>query len=191
MRLRCPHCDCWLQFTGAPPVFCAYCGKALKQEPQAGTREFKSEHTEAFQDDENRNRAEPPTQIGNYRILRLLGSGGMGAVYEAEETSSGQHVAVKVIASEFATSETGVERFRQEGRLASLISHPRCVFVLAADEQDGLPYIVMELMPGRTLQDVADRRGPLPVEEAVAMTLDVIEGLQEAHRLGVIHRDVK
>ena len=191
MRLHCPHCDCTLAFTGAPPAFCAYCGKALKQEPQATTDEFKIEQTEAFQDSEKRIRAAPPAQVGNYRILRLLGSGGMGAVYEAEETSSGQHVAVKVIAPEFANSEIGVERFRQEGRLASLISHPRCVFVLAADEQDGLPYIVMELISGRTLQQTVAERGPLPVEEAVAKILDVIEGLEEAHRLGVIHRDVK
>src|SRR5207237_2489049 len=68
---------------------------------------------------------------------------------------------------------------------------PRCVFVLAADEAGGRPYIVMELMPGTTLQDLVDREGPLPVEKAILKILDVIEGLQEAHRLGVVHRDVK
>jgi serine/threonine protein kinase len=75
--------------------------------------------------------------------------------------------------------------------LASTFVHPRCVFVLAADEKDGRPYIVMELMPGRTLEDLVRECGPLPVEEAVPKILDVIDGLQEAHHFGVIHRDVK
>src|SRR5262249_1495241 len=80
---------------------------------------------------------------------------------------------------------------RQEGRLASLIAHPRCVFVFAADEEAGRPYIVMELMPGSTLQDLVDRQGPLPPEQAVARILDVIEGLQEVQRHGVVPRGVK
>src|SRR5262249_18062046 len=91
----------------------------------------------------------------------------------------------------FVASNEAVERFRQEGRLASMIAHPRCVFVLAADEEAGRPYIVMELMPGSTIRDLVDQQGPLPVEQAVTKILDVIEGLQAAHRLGVIHRDVK
>ena len=71
------------------------------------------------------------------------------------------------------------------------MAHPRCVFVIAADEANGRPYIVMELMPGATLQDVVSRDGPLPVESAISKILDVIDGLCEAHRLGVVHRDVK
>jgi hypothetical protein len=115
----------------------------------------------------------------------------MGSVFEAEDLASGRHVAVKLVAPEYLDSPDAVARFRREGRLASTIAHPRCVFVLAADEDAGRPYIVMELMPGTTLKDLVDERGPLPVEEAVRKILDVVEGLQEAHRLGVIHRDVK
>jgi hypothetical protein len=115
----------------------------------------------------------------------------MGAVYEAEDTASGRRVALKLISPEHADSAEAVERFRREGRLASTLSHPRCVFVLTADEEAGRPYIVMELMPGRTLADVVAEQGPMEPAEAVARTLDVIEGLQEAHRLGFIHRDVK
>src|SRR5438552_1118271 len=70
-------------------------------------------------------------------------------------------------------------------------AHPRCVFVYAADEDAGRPYIVMELMPGDTLHDLLEKRGPLPPAEAVAKILDVIDGLLEAHQLGVVHRDVK
>jgi hypothetical protein len=132
-----------------------------------------------------------PETVGSYRLLRPLGSGGMGSVYEAEDRTSGRRVAVKLVASDHRVSEETLNRFRQEGRLASAIAHPRCVFVLAADEEAGRPYIVMELMPGATLNDLVNRNGPLPVEDAIRKILDVIEGLQEAHRLGVIHRDVK
>ena len=129
--------------------------------------------------------------VGGYRLLRRLGGGGMGTVFEAEESASGRRVAVKFLAPELADSAEAIARFRAEGRLASAISHPRCVFVLAADEDAGRPYIVMELMPGDTLADLVKRHGPLPPQQAVAYILDIIEGLQEAHRAGVIHRDVK
>ncbi len=132
-----------------------------------------------------------PKEIGGYRLLRLLGSGGMGTVYEGEAPGTGTRVAVKLLSSRLASSPTSVERFRQEGRLASQVAHPRCVFVISADTDGGRPYIVMELMPGETLKDVVDKRGPLPPEEAVTRILDVIDGLAEAHRVGMIHRDMK
>jgi hypothetical protein len=115
----------------------------------------------------------------------------MGTVYEAEDSEHGRRVALKLIAADRISSRESVERFRQEGRLASNLSHPRCVFVLAADEDQGRPYIIMELMPGETLQTLVESRGPLPASEAIAKIFDVIEGLQEAHLQGVIHRDVK
>jgi hypothetical protein len=132
-----------------------------------------------------------PENIAGYQLLNVLGGGGMGTVYEAEETATGRHVAVKLIRPDFSDSPDAVERFRREGRLASTILHPRCVFILAADEEAGRPYIVMELMPGKTLHDVVEKCDSLPVREAVGYILDVIEGLQEAHRGGVVHRDVK
>jgi hypothetical protein len=134
---------------------------------------------------------EEPQAVGGYRLLRRLGGGGMGTVYEAREIASGRRVALKLIAAEHGESAEALERFRREGRLASAIAHPRCVFVLAADEDAGRPYIVMELMPGATLADLLKERGRLPPEEAIAKVLEVLEGLQEAHRLGVVHRDVK
>src|SRR5256714_7399005 len=115
----------------------------------------------------------------------------MGTVYEAEDNEGRRRVALKLIAAEFATSQEAVERFRLEGKLASAFVHPRCVFVLAADEEAGRPYIVMELMPGATLEDLVRKRGPLPPEEAITKIFDVIDGLREAHRLGLVHRDVK
>jgi uncharacterized RDD family membrane protein YckC len=115
----------------------------------------------------------------------------MGTGFEAAEISSGRHVALKLVSPQFASSRDSVERFRQEGRLASKISHPRCVFVLAADEDRGRPYIVMELMPGGTLNDLVRKKGPLQPEQAIRKILDVIDGLNEAHEVGLIHRDVK
>jgi serine/threonine protein kinase len=123
-----------------------------------------------------------PATVGGYRLLRMLGAGGMGSVYEAEEAATGRRVALKLLAPDYADSPDAVQRFRQEGRLASAIAHPRCVFVLAADEEAGQPYIVMELMPGATLESLVAERGPLPPEEAVARALDIIDGLREAHR---------
>ena len=196
MQLHCPHCAQVLEFSAQQPRFCSSCGGPLSTvnglEPTV--------HYDAKHYDPNATQLHPfgpgsptaaPETVGGYRLLRAIGSGGMGTVYEAEEIGTRRRVALKLIRQEFAASEDALERFRREGRLAGTIVHPRCVFVLAADEDAGRPYIVMELMPGETLADVVARRGPLPTQEAVALILDVIEGLQEAHRCGLIHRDVK
>jgi hypothetical protein len=115
----------------------------------------------------------------------------MGTVFEAEDEAQGRRVALKLISRGYVASDDAIRRFRQEGRLASAVTHPRCVFVLAVDEDAGRPYIVMELMPGTTLQTLVRERGPLPIAEAITKILDVVEGLQEVHKLGMIHRDVK
>lgn len=131
-----------------------------------------------------------PGTIGGYRPVRLIGAGGMGRVYEARDRS-GREVALKLIAPRFAGSPSALQRFRQEGRLASQIAHPRSVFVIAADEELNQPYIVMELMSGETLKHLVERDGPLDPVDAIGRIFDVIEGLEQAHALGVIHRDVK
>jgi len=212
MQVSCPHCSRVLEYSGDPPVFCAYCGQPLAgagSDPRlAGTVAYEpgefsptpsstaggSGATEGYGRGGRGAKAAveaAPDRVAGYRIVRRLGRGGMGSVYEAEDVEFGRRVALKLIAADYATSPEAVERFRQEGRLASTITHPRCVFVLGADEDRGRPYIVMELMPGGTLQTLVERDGPLPVGEAIAKFLDVAEGLQEAHALGVIHRDVK
>ncbi len=191
MQLTCPRCRRVLEFSGERPCFCAWCGSALAETrafpPTSGDPEAPTLAPGPAAPDEEA----VPEVLGGYRLLRRLGGGAMGTVYEAEDTASGRRVALKLICADYAGSADAVQRFRQEGRLASAIAHPRCVFVLAADEEAGRPYIVMELMPGPTLQELVEKRGPLPPEEAVAKALDIIEGLQEAHRLGVVHRDVK
>ncbi|MCS6977222.1 MAG: protein kinase [Gemmatales bacterium] len=192
----CPSCNRSLPIADA--AFCPFCGKPLSDktsivglpqtpvDAEAPTLPAVPGTTQqaGFQ-------SAPPTKVGNFQLLRALGRGGMGTVYEAEDCQTGRHVALKLIAPEFAASPTTAERFRQEGRLASAINHPRCVFVHAAETQGDQPFIVMELMPGDTLRDLVERQGPLPVRDAIAKILDVIDGLMEAHRLDVIHRDVK
>jgi hypothetical protein len=191
MQLACPHCQHPLEFSGPRPSFCAYCGQPLPpsvsdstvdHDPNAVTRPPAPAAGAADAD---------PAEVGGYRLLSRLGEGGMGRVYEAEDPRTGRRVALKLIAADYSGSPDAVERFRREGRVAAAVAHPRCVFVLAADEDAGRPYIVMELMPGETLQDLLDRQGSLPVDQALVKIFDVIDGLREAHRLGVVHRDVK
>jgi uncharacterized RDD family membrane protein YckC len=182
MQISCPRCAAILEYAERRPSFCSECGCPLTQ--------VKPETTAAYQGAGGA-AAEVPEAVGGYRLLRRLGGGGMGTVYEGEDPSTGRRVAVKLLAPEFAESADAVERFRREGRLAGTLAHERCVFVLAADEEAGRPYIVMELMPGQTLEDLVRREGPLAPALAITKILDVIEGLREAHKLGIVHRDVK
>ncbi len=203
MSLSCSRCERSIEVVGERPSFCPYCGQLIPgstppSRPSVSTEPGKDETVDFHHADSTvayAGMAPPvraiPENVAGYRLIRKLGQGGMGSVHEAEEMASGRRVALKLMAPEYTTSATAVERFLQEGRLASSIAHPRCVFVLAADRSDGWPFIVMELMPGHTLKDLVEREGPLPQGEAVRKILDVIEGLQEAHKLGVIHRDVK
>jgi hypothetical protein len=202
MQATCARCAKTLDYSGERPRFCAFCGNPLATPtPAAAEPVVRGEKTDPPAADAetiavapgsaDRSAEAAPELVGGYRLLRKLGGGGMGAVYEAEHTASGRRVALKLVLPEFAGAGEALARFRQEGRLASSLAHPRCVFVLAADEEAGRPYIVMELMPGDNLDDLVRRRGPLPPEEALAKILDVVDGLAEAHRLGLVHRDVK
>ncbi len=132
-----------------------------------------------------------PRVVGGFRLVRELGRGGMGIVYEAEELSSRRIVALKVLAAELAVEGEAFERFRREAKLAASISDVRCVFVYGAHQIDEAPAISMELVGGRTLQERINAGTPIPIETAVRWTLDIIDGLEAAHEVGVLHRDVK
>src|SRR5579859_4040606 len=128
MQVACPRCRAMLDYAEQPPAFCSRCGHALTPTPAGPTTAFEPAATGA----DGSPKAEmgpPPEAVGGYRLLRPLGSGGMGTVYEAEDTASGRRVALKLIAPDYADAADAVERFRREGRLASTLSHPRCVFV--------------------------------------------------------------
>jgi serine/threonine protein kinase len=129
-------------------------------------------------------------QFGHYRIVRLLGQGGMGAAFEAEDMESGRRVALKVLSHTLDSPEAR-ERFFREGRLAASINHPNSVYVFGTEEIGGTPVIAMELVSGGTLQDRVAAQGPLPVGQAVDCVLQIIAGLEAAQRIGILHRDIK
>ena len=131
-----------------------------------------------------------PGEFGHYRIVRLLGKGGMGEVYEAEDLENGRRVALKIL-SQAMTKPVDKARFLREGRLAASISHPHCVYVYSTEEIQGTPVIAMERVPGGTLKDRVKAKGPLGVTEAVDAIQQVISGLEAAAAAGILHRDVK
>ena len=135
--------------------------------------------------------AQVPSATEEFTFERRLGRGGMGIVYQAKHRTTGRRVAVKVVLPHLKFSETTLERFERETRLAASVAHPNCVFVYGAHRVEGAPAISMELCPGETLEDRLERDGRLPIEEAVARTIEVLEGLEAAHALGVVHRDIK
>jgi serine/threonine-protein kinase len=124
---------------------------------------------------------------GRYRIERTLGSGGMAVVYLAHDEELRRLVAIKVLAEHLSGDSAFRERFLQESRLASRLSHPNVVQVYDAGEAAGRPYIVMEYVEGDTLAE----RGKLAYEDAVPLALQACAGLQHAHAAGLVHRDVK
>ena len=128
--------------------------------------------------------------LGHYRVLRCLGRGGMGEVFEAVDLRSGTRVAIKASRRPL-DADVDRARFLREGRLAAAISHPNVVYVFAADECRGMPVIVTELVTGGTLRDLVERQGRLAAMEAVDLMRQVAAGLDAAAREGVVHRDVK
>ena len=131
------------------------------------------------------------SDFGSYHLIRPLGQGGFAEVWEAESRTTGRRVALKVLTQLPATASTNaLERFRQEGRLAAALFHPRCVYVFDAGAVNDVPFISMELMPGGTLADRV-KNGPLPVRVAVDYVIDMLDGLEAAHTAGIIHRDIK
>jgi uncharacterized RDD family membrane protein YckC len=133
---------------------------------------------------------EPGQRFGSYRIEHLLGRGGMGEVYEAEHLEHGRRVALKVL-SQRLTDPKDRARFLREGQLAASVSHSHIVYIYGSEEIAGMPVIAMELLPGGTLKDRVEKRGPLAPIEAVDTILQVISGLEEAHAAGILHRDIK
>ena len=128
---------------------------------------------------------------GRYEVEELVGTGGMSSVYRARDTVLGRHVALKVLHEHFSTDEEYVERFRREARAIARLNHPNIVTVIDRGEFEGRQFIVFEHVPGENLKDLVRREGPLPVQEALALTQQVARGLAFAHEHGIVHRDVK
>ncbi len=126
-----------------------------------------------------------------YRVLEKLGEGGMGTVYLAEQVAISRKVALKILHPDYTADQEFVRRFRQEAKLAASFSHRNVVTVFDFDQaDDGSLYIVMEYVDGDSLADVI-RKGPMEIDRALQLATQVADGLNAAHRAGVIHRDVK
>jgi serine/threonine protein kinase len=132
------------------------------------------------------------TIAGRYRIARVLGSGGMGSVYEAEHMTTGKRVAVKILAGSLSRDLKLVARFRREAVAASRLDHENCVHVDDfGEEKDGTFYIVMELVNGRGLADELRASGPMSPERVARIGVQLLKALDAAHTAGVLHRDLK
>ena len=129
---------------------------------------------------------------GKWRIVRLIGRGGMGAVYEAQNTGIGKRVALKFIDAEYAGNADIVRRFQREAEAASVVESAHIVHVFDSGTTDqGIPYIVMELLQGEDLRSRIRRMGTLPPGEAVHIAVQMLRGLHRAHAAGIVHRDLK
>ncbi|MBI2892268.1 MAG: serine/threonine protein kinase [Deltaproteobacteria bacterium] len=129
---------------------------------------------------------------GKYRLVRLLGAGGMGSVYEAEHLLIGKRLAVKFLHAEFAESSEAVRRFQQEARAAAAAGHRGIVDIHDLGcAPDGAPYLVMELLDGESLGELLARERPISVSLAAAVAIGALSALAAAHRKGIVHRDIK
>jgi|JI10StandDraft_1071094.scaffolds.fasta_scaffold06297_8 tRNA A-37 threonylcarbamoyl transferase component Bud32/uncharacterized membrane protein YgcG len=132
------------------------------------------------------------TLLGRYTILRKIGQGGMGVVYEATHTLIGKRVAVKVLLDKYARKEQIVARLEQEARLASAIGHEHIIDITDFGQtDDGRTFVVMEFLEGESLGEILAREGPLPEERILGIAIQVAGALGAAHAKGIVHRDVK
>ena len=133
----------------------------------------------------------PGTTVAGYKVEALIGRGGMGAVYRAEEEGLGRKVALKVIAPELAQDERFRERFLRESRIAASLDHPHVIPIYQAGDEDGLLFLAMRYVEGTDLARVVAENGALEPRRAVDLLSQVAEALDAAHEKGLVHRDVK
>src|SRR5216117_1240904 len=130
------------------------------------------------------------TRLGPYEIQAPLGAGGMGEVYRARDTKLGRDVAIKILPQIFTSDPERLARFEREARMLAALNHPHIGAIYGIEEVESVHALVLELVEGDTLAERL-RRGPLPVNDAVAVARQIAEALESAHEHGIIHRDLK
>jgi serine/threonine protein kinase/tetratricopeptide (TPR) repeat protein len=130
-------------------------------------------------------------KVSHYRVLEILGGGGMGVVYKAEDLKLGRRVALKFLPEELGKDPKAVERFEREARATSTLDHPNICAIHEFGEHDGQPFLVMQLFEGKTLRDRLSQASPFPADALLDIAIQIVSGLDAAHQKGIIHRDIK
>jgi len=130
------------------------------------------------------------SSISHYRVVRKIGSGGMGVVFEAEDSRLGRQVALKFLPQDLEHDDSSLERFQREARAASALNHPNICVVYAIEQHEGRHFIVMELLEGETLAQRISA-GPLDLEGLLSLGIQIADALESAHAKGIVHRDIK
>jgi serine/threonine protein kinase/tetratricopeptide (TPR) repeat protein len=133
---------------------------------------------------------QPGSMLSHYRLVEKVGQGGMGVVYRALDSRLNRHVAIKILPPEFTADAERRQRFEREARAAAALNHPNIAVIHEVGEHEGTQFIVMELVPGRSLRDVVGR-GPMSLPEWLEVALPMAAGLAHAHEHGIVHRDLK
>lgn len=149
------------------------------------------EEGDTFLYDGPRQRLPANCELGNYLIIKLIGFGGMGQVYQALHQRMGRLVALKILSSRIANDPMSLERFFHEVKVLAKLTHPNIVTAYDADEIKDMPFYVMEYVEGVDLSRLVRKHGPLSIRSVLECTLQAAEGLRYAHKQGVIHRDIK
>jgi len=129
--------------------------------------------------------------VGNYEIIQKIAEGGMGSIYKGRNRQTGEIVAIKIMPPHMASNEILLKRFEQEFRAASRLAHPNIVRAIDYGDNNGMPFLVMEFVDGESLGQKIEREGRMPEAEAIKLIAQVAQGLHRAHKLKLVHRDVK
>ena len=179
MTIECPKCK-----TNNPDEskFCKECAAPLKSSKHVSVTKTLQTPTKGFK--------KGTAIAGKYNILQKLGEGGMGIVYKAKDTKLGRTVAIKFLSSDLIRDKGAKKRFIQEAKAAAALNHPQICTIYEVDIAEGQTFIAMENIEGQSIRDKL-KTGPLAIDEAKDIALQVAEGLKEAHEKGIVHRDIK